>query len=146
LHRVLEFDRAHLGLPLSRLALYARRETAEWTGAWSFGKGFIKLGQMTFAAESNRVAVADFVLIAGERCGVHPRVMPRRCKVNVTLSLPVQMLARSLRVSLPAGRASKESPVPKLFRRIAPIVESHEAPAPACWIRDIRTDANPRRA
>ena len=26
------------------------------------------------------------------------------------------------------------------------IMESHEAPAPACWIRDIRTDANPRRA
>jgi hypothetical protein len=44
LHRVLEFDRAHLGLPLSRLALYSRRETIEWTCAWSFGKGFIKLG------------------------------------------------------------------------------------------------------
>jgi hypothetical protein len=64
LHRVLEFDRAHLGLPLSRLALYSRRETAEWTRAWSFRKGFVKLGHIIFAGESNRVAVADFVLIA----------------------------------------------------------------------------------
>jgi hypothetical protein len=55
------------------------------------------------------------------------------------LSLPVQMLARSLRVSLLDGRASKESPGAKPFRRIAPNVESDEASAPACWIRDIRT-------
>jgi glycine/D-amino acid oxidase-like deaminating enzyme len=29
LHRGLEFDRAHMGLPLPRLALYSRRETSE---------------------------------------------------------------------------------------------------------------------
>ena len=64
LHRVLEFDRAYMGLPLSRLAFYSRRETAEWTCARSFGKGFVILGQIIFAGESNRVAVADLVLIA----------------------------------------------------------------------------------
>jgi len=42
------------------------------------------------------------------------------------------------------GGASRESPVLKPFRRIAPNVESDAASAPACWIRDIRRDVNPR--
>ena len=46
----------------------------------------------------------------------------------------------------PDGRASRESPVPQSFRRIAPNVESDGASAPACWISDTRTDANPRPA
>ena len=58
---------------------------------------------------------------------------------------------RSPRVSayrnlFPDGGASKESPVPKPFRRSAPNVESDAASAPACWTSDIRTDANPRPA
>jgi hypothetical protein len=61
-------------------------------------------------------------------------------------SLPVQPVTRSLRVSFPDGRASKESPVPKPFRRIVPNVESGAASAPACWISDRRTDAHPRPA
>jgi hypothetical protein len=41
LHRGLEFDRAHMGLPLPRLALYSRWETSEWTSGWSFRQGFV---------------------------------------------------------------------------------------------------------
>src|ERR1035438_45960 len=39
LHRVLEFDGAHLGLPVSRVALYAGRKTIKWTCACFFGQG-----------------------------------------------------------------------------------------------------------
>jgi hypothetical protein len=35
LHRVLEYDGAHVGLPLSWLAIYERRKTAQWTCARS---------------------------------------------------------------------------------------------------------------
>jgi hypothetical protein len=35
LHRVLEYDGAHVGLPLSWLAIYERRKTAQWTCAGS---------------------------------------------------------------------------------------------------------------
>jgi hypothetical protein len=52
LHRVLEFDRAHMGLPLSRLALYSRRETAEWAGAWSARKGAAILVNQPWAREA----------------------------------------------------------------------------------------------
>lgn len=67
-------------------------------------------------------------------------------KVDVKVNLPVHPVTPSLRVSFPDGRASKESPFPKPFRRIAPNVESDAASAPACWISDIRTDVNPRPA
>ena len=78
----------------------------------------------------------------------------RVCQANVnelaTLSLG-RLSPRSPRVSVlqepfPDGRAGKGSSVPKPFRRIAPNVESDAASAPACWISDIRTDANPRPA
>src|ERR1022692_2599699 len=44
------------------------------------------------------------------------------------------------------GGASKELPVPKLFRRSAANVGLDVASAPACWTSDIRTDANQRPA
>jgi hypothetical protein len=78
----------------------------------------------------------------------------RVCQANVnelaTLSLG-RLSPRSPRVSVlqelfPDGAARKELPVPKPFRRSAPNVESDAASAPACWTRDIRTDANPRPA
>ena len=69
-----------------------------------------------------------------------------RRKVDVRWSVPVHLSAHSLLVSVRACRASKESLVPKPFRRIAPNVEKDEAPVPVGSIRGIRTDANPRRA
>ena len=39
----------------------------------------------------------------------------------------------ALQELVPDGDASKELPVPKLFRRSAPNAESDEASAPACW-------------
>jgi hypothetical protein len=41
----------------------SRKKTLRPCCAWSFRKGFVKLGHITFAGESNRVAVVDFVLI-----------------------------------------------------------------------------------
>jgi hypothetical protein len=63
----------------------------------------------------------------------------------VQLSLPLGF--RSPKVSalqelFPDEGASKELPVPKLFRYSAPNAESNAASAPACWTSDIRTDAN----
>jgi hypothetical protein len=69
-----------------------------------------------------------------------------RCKVDVSVNMPNQPVTRSLRVLFRDGGASEESPVPKPFRRIAPNVESDVASAPADWISDPRTDANPRPA
>jgi hypothetical protein len=73
----------------------------------------------------------------------------KRWRVGKTA--PLSLVPRSRRVSalqglFPDGGASKESPVPKPFRRSAPNVESDAASALVCWISDIRTDANPRPA
>jgi hypothetical protein len=75
----------------------------------------------------------------------------RLCQPNVSELAPLSLVPRSPRVSalqglFPDGGASKESPVPKPFRRSAPNVESDAASAPACWTSGIRTDANQRPA